>query len=251
MAKRARVTIATEPVTIVCFGDSNTFGQSADSDERLPYLDRWTTHLARLLGANANIIPEGLNGRTTVHDDPIDAAFVGVGGDNLNGRRYLLPCLHSHKPVDVVVLALGCNDLKTRFSLNADEVCRGLQLLVADVRQSGAGPGGGAPKITVVSPPACNETADNKQWGFAGCAAKSRAVIEAYRDYCAVDGLDFVDLSQAAPVGSDGIHFSAKASLPIAKAVAKKVVRRLSPQIQRSLNPPSLLEKAVEAMLDV
>ena len=28
------------------------------------------------------------------------------------GSDYLLPCLHSHKPLDAVVIMLGTNDLK-------------------------------------------------------------------------------------------------------------------------------------------
>jgi len=51
--------------------------------------------------------PEGVlstvsddRGRTTVLDDPIE-------GIHKNGLTYLTPCLESHRPVDVVTIALG------------------------------------------------------------------------------------------------------------------------------------------------
>ena len=216
----AASTDSTEPMTVVCFGDSNTHGQSSDAEVRMALADRWTTHLQRTVHDNFTIICEGLNGRTTVHDDPIDSVFAGIGGVNLNGRRYLLPCLHSHKPVHTVVLGLGANDLKARFNLSAADIRRGLRTLLSDIKQSGAGPDGGAPTIVVLSPPKCKDTATNAEWGFSGCASKSVETIKLYREECAAQGLPFVDLSEVASVGKDGVHFTAAAAIPIAEAVA-------------------------------
>ena len=213
-----------DPRTVLCFGDSNTYGQSSEADRRLPYADRWVTHLQQILGPDFIVISEGLNGRTTVHDDPVDATFVGVGGGNLNGRRYILPCLHSHSPIDTVVLALGTNDMKTRFNLSAAEIRLGLRLLLNDIKQSASGPNGDAPtRIIVVSPPACQENPDNASWGFAGCNAKSCATIDAFRQEADEQRLPFVDLSSIATVGTDGIHFCASAAGPISKAIASHI----------------------------
>jgi len=77
--------------------------------ERFDREERWTGVLAQTLGAGWKIVEEGLPARTTVHDDPIE-------GRHKNGLSYLRPCLESHLPVDVVVLMLGPNDLKARFS---------------------------------------------------------------------------------------------------------------------------------------
>jgi lysophospholipase L1-like esterase len=224
-----------QPLTVVCFGDSNTHGASADdSDVRLPYSDRWTTHLQRMLGSGFLVIPEGLNGRTTVHDDPLDSDFVGVGGVNLNGRRYLLPCLHSHKPISTVVLGLGCNDLKNRFNVTAEEIRSSLRLLISDIRLSGSGIDGNAPEVVIVSPPQCVDTEQNQVWGFLGCAEKSLATIEAYRRECAEQGLAFVDLSAAAKVGRDGIHFTSKAAQPIAEQVVAAILKDGQPNAPKA-----------------
>jgi lysophospholipase L1-like esterase len=71
--------------TILCYGDSNTFGFNPATQARFLYADRWTGVLARELGSDYRVIEEGLGGRTTGWDDPIL--------ESRNGRNYLLPCL--------------------------------------------------------------------------------------------------------------------------------------------------------------
>ena len=223
-----------DPFTVLCFGDSNTHGQSSEALVRHPLADRWTTHLQQLLGSDYHVIPEGLNGRTTVIDDPTDCDFAGVGGGNLNGRRYLMPCLHSHKPIAAVVLALGCNDMKARFNMSAADIRRHLKLLIADVCRCEAGEDGAAPHIVVVSPPLCQETDTALDWGFEGAAAKSRATIAGFEAECAEKDIPFVDLSAVAQVGTDGIHFPAAAAAPIAAAVAAALRPLFPPPIGRN-----------------
>jgi len=90
--------------TIVCFGDSNTWGYIPGSDgERFPREVRWPVRLAAALGDGWEVIAEGLSGRTATVDRP--------DSEGRNGLPYLLPCLHSHAPVDLVVIFLGTNDV--------------------------------------------------------------------------------------------------------------------------------------------
>mgnify|MGYP001272416558 CR=1 FL=1 len=111
--------------TILCYGDSNTHGQIPGGTplDRYTLLQRWPGVLARELGKGWHIIEEGLSGRTTVHDDPIEGALK-------NGRTYLRPCLMSHAPLDLVIIMLGTNDLKARFSQPASEVAMGIGCLI-------------------------------------------------------------------------------------------------------------------------
>ena len=92
---------------ILCYGDSNTWGYDPATQERFDRATRWTGVLRTTLGDGYEILEEGLNGRTTVWDDPIEGYK--------NGHTYLVPCLETHRPVDLVVLMLGTNDLKKRF----------------------------------------------------------------------------------------------------------------------------------------
>jgi len=118
---------------ILCYGDSNTWGCIPISAARYGEDIRWPGVLAGLLGAEYRIIEEGLNGRTTVFDDPLQ--------EGRNGKTYLLPCLLSHRPLDVVVLMLGTNDMKQRYGLPAEDIARGAGVLAEIVRTSGSGTG--------------------------------------------------------------------------------------------------------------
>ncbi len=85
---------------ILCYGDSNTWGYNPISKDRYDENIRWTRVLARNLGADYEIIEEGLNGRTTVWDDPLE-------GNMRSGLTYLYPCLETHCPVDLVISDAG------------------------------------------------------------------------------------------------------------------------------------------------
>jgi lysophospholipase L1-like esterase len=97
--------------TILCYGDSNTWGYIPGTGERYASHVRWPGVLQNALGNGYVIIEEGLCGRTTVWDDPIE--------EYRSGKEYLIPCLKSHAPLDLVVLMLGSNDLKMRFAAPA------------------------------------------------------------------------------------------------------------------------------------
>ena len=107
---------------IVAFGDSNTWGYDPATGGRFPRAQRWPSVLQRELGPDFEVIAEGLNGRTTVHDDPIEPYRCGADA--------LPPCLMSHAPVDLLILALGCNDLKKRFSVSAFDIAEGAGRLI-------------------------------------------------------------------------------------------------------------------------
>ena len=113
--------------------------------DRYPAEIRWPGVMRRELGGDFLVIEEGLNGRTTVWDDPL------VPGRN--GKEYLVPCLNSHRPLDFVVLFLGTNDLKKRFSASAQDIAEGVGVLAGIVGSSAAGPRGGAPVTLILAPP--------------------------------------------------------------------------------------------------
>ena len=79
---------------IVAYGDSNTWGYDPAAGARFPAGVRWTGVMSAALGADFRVIEEGLNGRTSVFDDPIEPYR--------NGLDYLPPCLLSHAPLDLI-----------------------------------------------------------------------------------------------------------------------------------------------------
>ena len=50
--------------TILCFGDSNTWGYNPENRQRFGPEERWTGILRNSLGEDYRVIEEGLNGRT-------------------------------------------------------------------------------------------------------------------------------------------------------------------------------------------
>ena len=89
---------------ILFYGDSNTWGFDPGTTLRYPYQNRWTSVCAAVLGDGYNCIPAGMNGRTTVFDDPLKGSR--------NGSKGLDYELQTHKPLDMFVVMLGTNDLK-------------------------------------------------------------------------------------------------------------------------------------------
>ena len=208
--------------TILCYGDSNTHGTTPmrhmDDVGRFPFAERWPGIMKAALGPGHEIIEAGLPGRTTVFDDPIEGAYR-------NGKRMLQGCLESHRPLDVVVLALGVNDLKARFSLSAYDIARGVGVLVQMINTV-TGVTGKPAKVLVLSPPHILCTG----WlapMFAGGDAKSRALAPLVAAEAAYHGADCLDLAPAAKVSPvDGIHFDAAGQRAIGEAVAAKIKGR-------------------------
>ncbi len=185
--------------TILCYGDSNTWGYNPVSQERHEYGNRWTTVLQQELGDEYLIIPEGLNGRTTVWEDPIEL--------HKNGATYLPPCLESHKPVDLVIIMLGTNDLKQRFSLPAGDIAAGAGVLVDIVKKSDSGPGGTAPEVLVLIPPEVRKLSDFAE-RLTGARENSLRCPEAYAGMAEERDAVFLDIGRNVRFSDlDGIHF--------------------------------------------
>ena len=202
---------------VLCYGDSNTHGADPAGGARLGRDVRWPGRLATLLDGEAQVIEEGLNGRTTMRDD--------VYVEGRNGRTMLLPCLRTHNPVDVLVLMLGSNDLKPQFNAAPNEIALGIDSLVLLAQASGCGPGGAAPQILLVAPPALTQTsARSELWGFAGRQAMARELPRLYRTVAEVRGTAFLDASAfVAGDPADGVHLSPGAHSTLAPVIAAAV----------------------------
>lgn len=200
---------------ILCYGDSNTWGYDPITKDRFDQATRWTGVLGKMLGNGYLIIEEGLNGRTTVWDDPIEGYK--------NGRDYLIPCLETHRPLDLVIIMLGTNDLKKRFSLSAFDIAEGAGVLVGIVQESRAGTGQNAPPVLLLAPPPTTMLTEYAEM-FEGAECKSRNFSGHYSRIAQKKGCAFLDTA-AVIVSSplDGIHFEENEHYKLGKTVAEKV----------------------------
>ena len=200
--------------TVLCYGDSNTWGSDPETGERFPEDVRWPGVLAWNLGDGYRVIEEGLPGRTTVWDDPIE-------GDYKNGRTYLTPCLESHRPIDLITLMLGTNDLKWRFGTSASDIAQAASSLAEIMLRSGCGPEGGAPVVVLISPPAVAKLTDMAQM-FDGAEEKSGQFPEHYRRFAEKIGCEFMDASEVIVSSDvDGIHLDASEHRKLGEVVAE------------------------------
>ena len=201
--------------TILCYGDSNTWGHNPATQDRYARDERWTGVLRHALGDGYVVIEEGLNGRTTVWDDPIE--------EYRNGKEYLIPCLGSHKPIDLVVIMLGTNDLKARFSVPACDVAAGAGVLVDIVAKSDTGPGDGAPQVLLIAPPPIARLSDFAE-KFEGGTDKSMTLSRHFRLVAEERGCALLDASEVITSSDvDGIHLDLGEHRKLGKAVAARV----------------------------
>lgn len=205
--------------TILCYGDSNTFGAIPGAfEERMVPHQRWPGVLKAQLGEDWLVIEEGLSGRTTVNDDPIEGSFM-------NGRTYLLPCIYSHKPLDIVAIMLGTNDLKVRFSKTASEIALGLSALVRDIHSGGVGQNGQSPQILIIAPPPIHK--DLKGWDsiFENGREKSLKLASELKDVADALGVEFLDAGEFCQLSEvDGFHLDVAGAKKLGLAVSRAVV---------------------------
>lgn len=192
-------------IRILCYGDSNTWGYISGSNrQRYGIGERWTRILAQLLGDDFEIIEEGLNSRTLVSDD------TRVGKEGRNGYEYLIPCLDTHDPIDLVILMLGTNELKVMYHKSADEIGEMLEeYFVKTILNRKSQCRDSYPKLLIVTPPLVNEEtefcrANNK---YVGASEESAELDNIYKDIAERNNCYFLS-NEGLETDVDGVHLS-------------------------------------------
>jgi lysophospholipase L1-like esterase len=192
------------------------------------------------LGDSVELVEEALSGRTTDLDDfEIDLPSVHLKGATLNGAKLLPAILSSHLPLDLVIIMLGSNDLKTRFNRSPQQIATavvGLARLVGQCK-GGVKTVYPAPKVLLVAPPPLGTGFHNpEEW--AGGPEKSLTLGSALRETAAAEGLPFLDAGEfISTEGIDGVHLIPEAQRKLGEAVANKVRILLQEMGAGCLNP--------------
>ncbi len=218
--------------TILCFGDSNTWGSisqrsaSPGPAKRFDEQTRWGSVLRNHLGEDNRVIEEGLGGRTTVYATK-DEQFK-------NGESYLFPCLLSHRPLSLVIMMLGTNDLRQVFGVTEETLGDGISRLV-DIIQANpqVGDGAVAPKILLISPVAVAKPEGRDDFYVARGSERAERLSalfpKAYAAVAARKGCDFMNAQDyAKPDVADGLHMDAASHIALGNAVARRVRALLS-----------------------
>ena len=204
---------------ILAYGDSNTWGFIPGTFNavnctalRYPKEERWAGVMAQRLGNKYEVIEEGLCGRTTVLNDPLMPVMT-------NGKSYLLPCLLSHGPLDLIIIMLGTNDLKQRFNLSPFEVSCGMRQLIILARTVAPNA-----KILVISPAVTIDDIGDFKHDFKGAHCKSKDLAKYYKEVCTIEQCNYFDAATVCISSAiDGIHLDSASQISLGAEVANLV----------------------------
>ena len=212
---------------ILCFGDSNTWGFVPDAYnprtsymERYPLSIRWPGVMSRILGDEFHIIEEGLNGRTT------NIEYPDLSGRS--GTSYIVPCLYSHSPLDIVILQLGINDTKTIFDRNTVDISEGIIEIIDLIMGTLYGKDmQSPPQILLLSPPPLAHEGYIDQDGkliFEGGRRKSLQFHDHYDQIAKDKGCYYINLSSEVGYSKiDGLHLDEEGHGIVGSITASKV----------------------------
>lgn len=210
--------------TIICYGDSNTWGFSPKTQTRYSRDVRWTGQLQDSLGEDYLVVEEGLNGRTTCYDDPISPQRNGVKG--------IFACMETNYPADLVIIMLGTNDSKKHLKATAFASAKGIEMIAKQISQGCYGVDGNSPEILVISPILVGDTITDVWTGaeFDEHSAEMIAELSAELQKMAKqNGYHFMDAGLiAGPDPLDSIHLNVHGHTLLAQAIKNRVLQILN-----------------------
>ena len=202
---------------VLCYGDSLTYGHDPETNTRLDINKRWTGVLQSLLGNNYEIIEEGLGGRTTNLEDP--------NSPHKNGLIYFPSFLMSHFPLDIIIILLGTNNLKGRFSQNPSQIAESLLEYVKHINDLSVSEETSIPKLIIAAPPLVIEKFVPQDWDFQGGEIKSKQLATEYLKITQKVKAEFINLSDIYPSQKDGVHLNEKGNKMLAEKIYKHICK--------------------------
>lgn len=209
---------------ILCYGDSNTWGFNPEDGSRHARNLRWTGVLQSVLGNEYEVLEDGINGRTTVWDNPYTEEYQ-------NGFKGLGYSLNSTKPLDLVILMLGSNDLNYT---DAEGIGKGLYRIInrlldadkvfKDTTRGSSRIWRGEPKILLVSPIQrhlnAKRTYSNGEYLYTE-SLKTSAVVRKLAEEFSLLFLDAAEYASPSPV--DTLHMDAENHQKLGIAIAEAI----------------------------
>lgn len=199
---------------VLCFGDSNTYGFVPEKRTRYDKNTRWTGVLQALCGSDFSIIEGGCNNRTAFVDNPAGAEQTGYK---------ILPEYFTKDYFDIVVLAIGINDLQLFFRPTLEEFEQGIEKLIKITKDLSPNA-----KIILVCPSKL-DLAGIKSGVFSFqfdeiSVEKSYHLPQIYKKLAEKHACKLVDLNEIVKVSPlDGLHFSAESHKKIAENLYKNL----------------------------
>ena len=202
---------------ILCYGDSNTWGYNPVDASR--YQNRWTKVLADLLPED-EIIEEGLSGRNINREDP--------DIPNRNGFPVLPVLIRTHRPLDLVIIMLGSNDLKKFHHITKEILADDLKKTIDVIKDEELEFPYPVPEILVMAPAELGDgiltTSKWKDYFDENSIKVSKELAEAYREVAERENTYFFDASEVAEASEyDSLHLDETEHKKLAEALCVEI----------------------------
>lgn len=194
--------------TIVCFGDSNTFGFNPKDGSRYSVEQRWSGILKEKLKQHFNIVEAGCNNRTCYSINPESEELTGFKA---------LP-KYINKQTKYLILAVGLNDLQKFYTSTDDEIKKGLLNLINIAKNIN-------PKVEIIifAPSKINKNILTSYFStlFAKeSIEKSIIMNEIYKEVSKANNYYCLDLNEIANTSQiDGLHYLESEHKKIAETI--------------------------------
>jgi lysophospholipase L1-like esterase len=227
--------LAGNPVRVLVYGDSNTWGWKPVSDGKpVPrYHDdqRWPGVMQKTLGSGFVVEVNGLIARTL--DADLSEGVGQLEGQDHNGMRRLSLSLAEAAPVNLLVVMLGTNDLRDDLNRTPKDIASSLPKLI-EIAKTGtiAHSTAQTQRILVVIPPPLSDTSGTPFKELFGPHAieKSKLLPAEFERIGADLRLPVFNAGKVVTAdGIDGLHLSERAHRRLGVALAKEVRKLTSP----------------------
>lgn len=193
---------------ILCYGDSNTYGFNPIDGSRLE--ERWTKVLAAKLKNDFIIQEEGMNNRTGFVNNP--------DGFEFTAQRHFPKTIAKNKDTDILILAIGTNDLQFCYDISFKAVEKGLENLIQTAKNY-------VKDIILIPPPVIKECLLNGYFTIQfdeTSISKSKKVGREYRKLANVYRCKLFDINDfAKPSEEDGLHYNKETHKIIGEKLAE------------------------------
>ena len=183
---------------VFIYGDSNVWGDNF-AGPRVPYSLRWTNRLKKLFVSDYEIIVDGVCGRVTGN--------YRSNKPECNGQSAFIEAYNKAGVIDIIIIALGTNDLQEKFNRSAMDVINDLMWYSSTTK---------GVEFIYILPPNFNCTEESgPEFTIKSLNVRSQIIEnkDKFANYIVVDNVQL----------SDGVHFSVQGHKQMAKIIAEKL----------------------------